>query len=440
MLFKLLKYFLNLDRYLLYKKRKEIYEKISNEKDIFNYQLEKFNKIWAYSYENFSIYNEWLEKYNLPHKLSSIEELNLFPVLTKKDLKTYLLNNKNKFKNYKKISTGGSSGNILRFPYNKNDGYRAATSMSISRKEMGFSFFSNYIMIWGHSHLLGEGFERIKNIFSRMIKDYFQGITRINAYNLNEKSLLKNLKKIERTKKPFVVSYASYFRLLSKTKYFDKLLKKTKQRFILTSETVDQGDINFYKTYENLEIYSEYGAAETGLIAFTPFQYDNFKVLWDIWIAQIKEQNELLLTSLDEKSLFPLIRYEIGDKVQVKSTKCIDKVSYLNFKKIIGRSNDFVFLKNDRGEDIKVHSELFTHILRDLNYIKEFRIIQNKNRHLIFEFIGNLNKEKELSIRKILNNYLNNALKQKINLSCEFLKVDEIKRTKAGKIKFIERK
>ena len=62
---------------------------------------------------------------------------------------------------------------------------------------------NNYkiILIWGHSHLFGLGFNYIINKFKRIFLDFIYGYERISAYLSNDKiykKLQKKLKKINK--------------------------------------------------------------------------------------------------------------------------------------------------------------------------------------------------------------------------------------------------
>jgi len=437
---KLIRFLLNYQRYKVFKSRLKLYKKIKSNELIKKYQLDRFNKLWEHAYSNFSIYKYWLERYNLPKKLTKLEELLSFPVLSKDELKLYLKAESNLFDSYKKIKTGGSSGNLLEFPFCKHDIRRAATSMAISRYYMGFSFASKYIMIWGHSHLLGTGLKKTINTLKRKIKDFFQGITRINAYDISEKSLDNSLLVIKKVKKSFIITYANYMRLLSQIDSFTKYLKKNKLKIILTGEVTEESDINKYKKFDNLEVYNEYGAAEAGLIAFSSNKSLSLRLLWDIWIAQILENKSLILTSLDLNSGFPLIRYEIGDCIEVSEKDYAQNPSHLIFGKVLGRNNDYILLPTMEGNFIKTNSVLYTHILKNFDFIKEFRIIQNKDFSITIEYRGKHDTKMENLAKKQLFEYLNVVLKQKFNLKIDFKNTENIKRTISGKIKFIERK
>src|SRR3989339_2146220 len=66
--------------------KKRLYLNMTDKQEIYDYQLEKFNQTWKYCLENIPFYRERQKKYNLPDRISSIEEIRKFPELTKKDI------------------------------------------------------------------------------------------------------------------------------------------------------------------------------------------------------------------------------------------------------------------------------------------------------------------------------------------------------------------
>ena len=151
--------------------------------------------------------------------------------------------------------------------------------------------------------------------------------------------------------------------------------------------------------------------AETGIIAHSKKYSENMHLFWDTFIGIKDKDNILNLTTLNER-VFPLINYKTDDLITSK-----DNLSILQIEKILGRKNDFIKIKIGNNF-IESHSEFFTHILKSINGIFNFKIIQKKNMSIEIKYVSPSNLD--------------------ISETFTFTKVEEIPKTIAGKEKWIE--
>lgn len=406
----------------------KLYNNVSERLDIELYQLKSFNNEWEKIQNNNPFYKYWKLKHNLPQKIDSLSDLKYFPILDKKILKEHedLV-----FRNnvHSKISTGGSSGMPLIFPYSNFDRDLYYSNMYLGRSWWGISPNDNFISIWGHSHLFGTGLKSKFLVIERKIKDYLLGIKRFSAYDLTEQSINDILISIENNRGTYIVGYSSAIsKLLYNIKMYntENRLQNNLKGVILTSETVSDYEVNLVKEVLNTNCIIEYGMAEAGVIAFSNPNNNLLKVFWDSFIlTQIND--EAILTTIDNKT-FPLINYSTGDILKNYG----NDHSILQFEKVLGRKHDIIFLDtNDCYVD--VHGEIFTHILKNINSILAFQIVQNENFLIDVNFESVLNSSIENTFFDLLKREFSSFNKKQFR----FNKVDSIALTKAGKRKWI---
>jgi phenylacetate-CoA ligase len=357
------------NRLKLLKKKKRLYSSIIKKKDIYNYQLNKFNLIWHNAYNIIPFYKMWKEKYNLPNEIDSLDELKNFPILTKKDIQqNYDLIFKH-LKDYSIVSTGGSTGEPTRFPTSKSEMQEIYASTYVARSWWGIEPLDNILMFWGHSHLFGRGIKGQINQCKRILADWFINTKRLNAYDMSVDTL-KNYYKIVKNSNPkAILGYTSAIYRLAKHIYENELDIGNKQNLkcvIVTSETVTKTDIDLIEKVFKVPCVIEYGMVEAGVIAYS-YPKENIKILWDNFIVYSKE-NELIITTIYNK-LFPLINYKTGDYIEKNEGFIFE------FNQIDGRRNDEILLKA-KDDFIEVHSEFFTHILKNIDDIIDFRVVQ----------------------------------------------------------------
>jgi len=140
----------------------------------------------------------------------------------------------------------------------------------------------------------------------------------------------------------------------------------------------------------------EYGAMETGTIAHQR-RDGRFQVFWpNFFVEGIESESwpgsyELLVTTLYPR-LVPLIRYQIGDLVNGEpNAETFDQ----SLEQVIGRCNDGISI----DECTFVHSESFSHVLRDVKDIQAFQVIQTATDEIIIKYVSDRTLSDEIEDR-----------------------------------------
>ena len=185
------------------------------------------------------------------------------------------------------------------------------------------------------------------------------------------------------------------------------------------------------------DVLDTYGLNDGGISAYECPEHSGLHIDTERSIMEVVDPEGLhvdsghgciLATSLNNYAM-PFIRYETGDMANVIDNVCSCGRCYKTLKEVIGRSVDI--LQTPEGKN--VHGWFLLYIFWEYGKgIKEYQVIQEKIDKLIINIVLEDNfDEKQLGfIRDIIN-----SKSDKWNV--EFRLVDEIKRTKAGKYKFI---
>jgi hypothetical protein len=122
-----------------------------------------------------------------------------------------------------------------------------------------------------------------------------------------------------------------------------------------TAEMISLADARYLSSVFSCDCVPEYGAMEFGPLAYM-ISNQGYSGLSKSFLFERDNDSNLLISDLSCVE-FPLIRYRIGDLV-IEDNFCSDRFQ------ILGRANDTVELRGNAGETLRVHSELFTHILK----------------------------------------------------------------------------
>ena len=424
------------NRFNLIEKRKNLYARKLDNNTISKIQLERFNKIWYRSFSKIDFYDYWKKKFKLPSQIYSIDQLKDFPHLRKKDL----IENQdilfNQFSKKKFISTGGSTGEPTKFPSSQKDFLSIYADAFMVRSWWNIEPFDKMVSFWGHSHLFGDGILGKFNEFKRKLKDYIVNIERLNAYDVHSDTIKEYYYKVKKIKPLIISGYTSCIAKLAMFILENNLEGTVSSRLrvvIPTSETVSLNDkINIQKAFK-VPVAIEYGMAETGIIAHSSNVDNHLLVLWNSFLCNISNDNTLLVNTLDDLKLFPLINYYTEDKIEVSSNK---NNSILSIKNILGRKQEEFKLLTNNNQYINVTGILIVHILKNYRSIYSVQAKQvGKNNIKIY-----LTSSKKLNLFEVKEYFLKQIYKDHPNVdstSVDIIQSKSSQKSLSGKEKIL---
>lgn len=354
----------------------------------------------------------------------SLDELKKFPVINKQVIKENFKDFCSIEFNGKASHTSGSTGTPFEFivPF-ESDAIEKITSNRAWGMGKDYTYKSGdpIIVLRTYSPKVGEPLYKISG-------DYWY----LSPFHINESNLALYLSVIEKSKAKVIRGYASsiyIFTLLLKQKNIKIPQIKT---IVTSSETLLPAYRSVIEEYWGLPVLDWYGQNER-TVTVQQCWAGNYHNNDDYGIVELSDKNEIIVTSLNNY-VMPFIRYNTGDKaipLDGKAPICpCGRHLSIPFKGIEGRSDD-ILIKDD---GTKVPSINIYTIMHELDFIKQFQIIQSKNTDIVINVIGNLDDAKELLLCDNIRNRLGNVA-IKINV------VDEIERDlSTGKIKTIIRK
>lgn len=413
---------------------KEFYRN-KTDKDVFSYQLQQFNRLWLDIKENVPFYKKLVEEKKLPNTFNTIKDFEKLPIVNRE----LCNNNMADFTNHKKApdswgTTGGSTGNPLKFPSWNSEKVYCEPSVWYVRDFYNIKRSDRMFRLWGHSHTLGKGLTRYKNKLKLDIGLPLIGYKRFSAYDLSDKKLRLAGDEILKFKPKYIIGYSKAINMLSKVnadrkEEFHKLKLKA---VIGAAEGFEKPeDREFVSETFGCPVGLQYAAMETNYIAHT-HPGGGYKVLWKNNLIECvdvegnpAQSGRILITSLYPRA-FPLVRYELGDML----SKCNkDIISVYSFKEVKGRNNDFLML----DENTPIHSEGVTHAIKFSDKIISYQIRYTKD----MEYTIYVKSKGKLTEREIEE--IRNRLKQVDNRlsTLKIKQVEQLKQTIAGKTKWL---
>ena len=370
------------------------------------YQLKKLQELLVDAYNQSSYYKIAFNKNNItPSDISSLDDLKKIPIITKKELIAYNLeiHSTTIFNKVFNANTSGTSGASLKFKREESaDSFNRA---SIFR---GYSWY--HVNPWEtNGYFWGFNFEGFSKWKTKLM-DKLQNRFRLFSYKKEDVAMF--IGKLRNA--TYLHGYSSMIYETAKLINSQNLKKPLNLKMVKgTSEKIYEGYQEEVKKAYGVKMISEYGAAETGIIAFECTKGNMHVNMEGVIVEEL--ENEIVVTNL-QMSSFPIIRYRLGDyvKLAVKDKKCGCGMQHQIIEEVTGRIGELVY-----GLQQTYPSLYFYYIFKNLGtkhaLFLTYQVIQNTKGSLVF-FIEQCLNEVEL---KMLKNEIMIYFKNDINFDIQ---------------------
>jgi phenylacetate-CoA ligase len=270
--------------------------------------------------------------------------------------------------------TGGTTAEPIQLPAWESERAHTSPDIWVARGWYGVDPGSRLFLLWGHSHLLGAGLGGKVNAWRRRVADSLLGYRRFSAYDLDTESLRQAADELIRFRPDYVLGYSVALDLFrqANAERAAELAAVQPRLVIAAAEGFPAADcMDRLAELFAAPVGMEYGSVETDLIAHT-HPGGGFRVMWRTYILEADAPDEdgvctVRVTSLYPRC-FPLVRYEHGDRIERNAGD--DAGTVLRFRRVLGRSNDFVELQDGS----RIHSEAFTHAVRPCEAVASYQV------------------------------------------------------------------
>jgi len=362
-------------------------------------QIEKCRDFLVWAYEKTPYYRELFDNSGFePDKFKYIDDIKKIPITTKKDLlnKNDQIQIKSGMGKLFKTETSGTTGQILRF-YRDRD-WDAIHRATIFR---GYSWFR--VKPW-YRHPFVGGFNippRKRKLYS--VLDWLQNRYRI--YDFSQSEVKKFINGLNNSR--YIEGYSAMVYELA------RVINQRNLKFDISFIKGTSDKIMDYYQDEIIEAFgssciNEYGAAETGIIAFECPERNMHITMENVIVEQV--DRKIIVTNFYSRS-FPVIRYDLGDYIELASRdyKCSCGREHYILNEIGGRHFDLLY-----GKKEYYNAYLLYDILKTLNkkFRKNFRyqLVQNRKGEIEFNFENDLTPRISSFLKQEFSSYFEEDL------------------------------
>jgi phenylacetate-CoA ligase len=343
-----------------------------------DWQLAQLNRVWHDTRLHVPYYVELARRLDLPREWSSLEQFaDRLPATGRASLQEFREAMTSTARPPEQWgATGGSTAKPVQVPRWKSEDDATRANAWLGRSWYGVEPEDRLFLLWGHSHLLGTGVRGWINARRREISDRLMGYYRFSAYDISDAAMHAAVGKILEFRPAYLVGYSVALDRLERIAagYRDRLHALGIKVVIGTSEGFPHPDSaqRLADTF-GCRVAMEYGAVEAMGLAHTS-PSGGYRFFWHTYLGEAERRGAswvLRLTSLYPRS-FPLVRYEIGDEVDLGAGAPDHAVGLVGFERLSGRCNDYVAMT----DGALVHSEVFSHAVRACAAIRGYQVVQ----------------------------------------------------------------
>lgn len=399
--------------------------------EIIIWQDEKLQQLIKHCYNNVPYYREVMDKLHLvPSDIKTQNDLSKLPFLTKNIIR----DNFDKLKpsniqkiRYKNHSTGGSTGEPLKYLFDLNSWSMSIANHIVKWHWTGYNYGEPYIGL-GSSSLFPNKGKSIKHKIFYSLQNYIT----LNGINLSDSVLKKYTKLLEEKRIKYVYGYASAIYL-----WADYLIRTNKNikinACITTSEILTDSYRQTIEKAFQCNVFDEYGARDGGIFTFQ-CEEGNYHIGENSILEVVDDNGDIIEEGKGEAAatdLFnyamPFIRYKIGDIVDVSKDICNCGHQQKLIKKVYGRTSDIIRLKNGHT----LTGPGFTILFKDLNVLN-YSIAQSGP--LSIDVILQVNDNYKMSEEKLIEDTIKKQAGDDCFINIKY--VDKFELTMSGKRRY----
>ena len=375
------------------------------------YQLQKLKALVKHAYQYSEYYQKaFNENQVVPEDIKTLSDIKKLPIITKSDLLKFNseIHSSFNFKKTFKAKTSGTSGESLVFKRNEySDSFNRAV-INFNYKNYNVTPWSRNGYFWGFNSTFKE---RLKTRFLDLLQNRFR------VFSYSEKELEGFIKKLKHAK--YLHGYSSSIYQTAKKINEGNFSKPSN---ILMVKGTSEKIFDFYqpeiKAAFGTKMISEYGATESGIIAFECPKGCMHLNMEGVIVEEVN--NEILVTNLHMLS-FPIIRYKLGDyiKLAAKDTACKCGKKHVILLEVIGRIGETVYGISNIYPSLYFYY-IFKNISERYHLNLEYQVLQPKKGELIFNIASVLTDREQEILTNEIDAYFKNDMRYTLNDNMTF--------------------
>jgi len=419
--------------YQAFRKYFEETEKLSRE-EAEQEQLKRLRSFLRYTYEHSKYYHEKWRELDLDFNRLGWDEFNRLPFITKEELQKNLrdvctINPRSAIK----FQTGGTTGVSLQAYYTPRNIQERFAMVDHFRSRFGFDFGEKTAWFTGKDLLNTR--DVAKHRYWRT--DFRNNIRFYSTYHLQQKNFTYYIDNFNKYQPKYFSGATSSLSEIARggLKAGIKLSYRPEAVFP-TAEMLLKEDRKAMETFYGCGVYDQYASSEGApFITQCKKAHMHMELMTGVFEVldtsrQPADFGELVVTSFTTEGT-PLVRYRIGDMVEMNTKPMDCYLKYPIVKSIHGRLSDCIYSR----ETGKICQGNIVNSVKNIRGIIRFQITQNNLDGILVKIVKSEQYIREIEEKKLLKE-LRIRLGKKMGI--QFNYVNEIPRERSGKYRIIK--
>ncbi len=391
-------------------------------------QLKLLQELIKYAYKNVPYYRQLMgDRAIEPADIQAIEDIQKFPILTKKDLlkagcsivskrvpKIFL----------RKAYTGGTTGTPVILHRNL---FSIGNEHAFVRRQFEWADIKTHdrvAYLTGRVIIPPDQTEGNLYVYDPIMKELI-----LSTYHLSEKSAKQYINTMKRYNVEAITGYPSAVSFLARI-CLDSEETFSLKAALTTSETLTNSMRDLISRAFSCPVYDYYGSAERVCYIFT-CEKGGYHIQPEYGYTELIPVDntglcKVVSTGFWNKSM-PFIRYDTGDTVVKSNNKCSCGRNFPMIEEIKGRVADTI--KTPSGREFG--AAILTHLLYGTDHIFESQILQDRIDHVFIDYVPSelFNQRDYDAFVDLIKHHLPSELK------VDFRRTESIPRTSSGKVR-----
>ena len=398
--------------------------------ELIELQKKKFEEFVLFSIKNTSFYEKLYQNIEAPFE---IENLQTLPILTKEMLRKNCEEIFTLPKNKSVLSkTGGTTGVALEVRFTKKDVEERFAILDNFRDNYGYKLGGKTAWFSGKTLLNDKDIR--KNRFWK--SDYLFDVHYYSTFHISDRTAKYYLESLIKFNPKYIIGFPSSLAELAR---IGKKLKidfpKGIRAIFGTAETITEQLKIEVEDYFKTRILNQYASSE-GAPFIVECPLGNLHLEIQSGVFEVLDSNNqqtkkgrLIVTSFTTHGT-PLIRYDIGDEIELAENSCTCGNNNPRVKEILGRSSDYL-LSLDYG---KINLGNISNTLKNVPGIIKMQVVQEEVNSIHIKICADPKEYTQNAEKIFLQNWRERiGNQQMINITV----VDEIPNEKSGKFKMV---
>jgi phenylacetate-CoA ligase len=329
-------------------------------------------------------------------------------------------------------STGGSTGEPVRFFVTRRFRDYGAADIMRHYHWTGWNLGEKQAFVWGAERDSPLATRRGK-LHSRILRHKW-----LNSFHLTSEKMREFADSLQKFKPTILVGYATSLCTFA-TFLNEEGIELPPLRGVQSSaeKLYDKQRLTITKQF-NCPVFDRYGCREVGNIAHECSEHSGLHVSQELMYleiikdgeqAAIGEEGDVVVTSFTNLA-FPFIRYRVGDRGTLLDPDegCNCGRNLVKMSTTVGRTTDNFRFENG----LIVHGEFFTHLFYNVAGVKQFQIVQKSLSKLLIRIVP-ISTPENIALEEVAGE-IQKWIGLPIEIDVEFL--DTIEPSPTGKHRF----